>query len=146
MKKNLLLAAILLFGYSVFAQNTNTLVNNYIGVKNALVNSDAKTAKQTINSLYQSIKEESNFKQKESLLKSTEKMVKADNIEKQREAFNTVSTTLWDIVKNSEKINHTVYYQYCPMKKAYWLSTEKEIKNPYYGAAMLSCGSVVATK
>lgn len=145
MKKNLLIA-IVLIGYSAFAQNTTTLFNNYISVKNALVNSDTKTASQKINSFYLNIKEESNFKQKETLLKSTEKMVKATSIEKQREVFNAVSTTLWDIVKNSEKTNHTVYYQYCPMKKAYWLSTEKEIKNPYYGTAMLSCGSVVATK
>ena len=38
-----------------------------------------------------------------------------------------------------------VYKAYCPMKKAYWLSAEKEIKNPYYGSAMLSCGSVMET-
>lgn len=145
MKKNLLLA-MLLFGYSVFAQNTDTLLNNYISVKNALVNSDTKMASQAIQSLYQSIKEDGNFKQKETLLKSTEKMAKASSIEKQRAAFNEVSTTVWDIIKNAKKTNKTVYYQYCPMKKAYWLSTEKEIENPYYGAAMLSCGSVVATK
>lgn len=145
MKKNLLIA-IVLIGYSAFAQNTTTLFNNYISVKNALVNSDTKTASQKINSFYLNIKEESNFKQKETLLKSTEKMVKATSIEKQREAFNTVSTIVWDIVKNSEKLDQTVYYQYCPMKKTYWLSTEKEIENPYYGAAMLSCGSVVETK
>ncbi|MEN9908167.1 MAG: hypothetical protein RLZZ540_1316 [Bacteroidota bacterium] len=146
MKKNLSLLAMLLFGYSVFAQNTNTLLNNYISVKNALVNSDTKMASQKINSLYQSIKEDSNFKQKETLLKSTEKLSKATSLEKQRAAFNEVSTTVWDIVKNAKKTNKTVYYQYCPMKKAYWLSTEKEIENPYYGSAMLSCGSVVETK
>jgi Protein of unknown function (DUF3347). len=31
------------------------------------------------------------------------------------------------------------------MKKANWLSSEKEIKNPYYGSTMLTCGSVVDT-
>lgn len=146
MKKNLSLLAMLLFGYSVFAQNTNTILNNYINVKNALVNSDTKMASQAIKSLYQGIKEDGNFKQKETLLKSTEKMSKATSIEKQRTVFNEVSTIVWEIVKNAKKTNKTVYYQYCPMKKAYWLSTEKEIENPYYGAAMLSCGSVVETK
>lgn len=43
-------------------------------------------------------------------------------------------------------MNHAVYYQYCPMKKAYWLSMEKEIKNPYYGSSMLTCGKVIETK
>ena len=29
------------------------------------------------------------------------------------------------------------------MKKAYWVSQESEIKNPYYGSSMLSCGKVI---
>jgi hypothetical protein len=31
------------------------------------------------------------------------------------------------------------------MKKAYWLSPDKAIKNPYYGSAMLTCGKVTET-
>jgi len=38
-----------------------------------------------------------------------------------------------------------VYYTYCPMKKAYWLSSEPTIKNPYFGNAMLTCGKVEET-
>jgi Cu(I)/Ag(I) efflux system membrane fusion protein len=30
-------------------------------------------------------------------------------------------------------------------KGAYWLSNEKKVRNPYYGASMLSCGQVKAT-
>ena len=41
-------------------------------------------------------------------------------------------------------VNETIYYQFCPMARngagAYWLSAVKEIKNPYYGEAMLTCG------
>ncbi|RYF85874.1 MAG: DUF3347 domain-containing protein, partial [Chitinophagaceae bacterium] len=38
-----------------------------------------------------------------------------------------------------------VYVQYCPMKKATWLSSEKQIRNPYYGSSMLTCGEVTET-
>jgi len=31
------------------------------------------------------------------------------------------------------------------MKKATWLSSNKTIKNPYYGNAMLTCGQVTET-
>ena len=38
----------------------------------------------------------------------------------------------------------TAYYQFCPMaegdKGAYWMSNSEEIKNPYFGEAMLGCG------
>lgn len=146
MKKLFFALAVMLFGFSAFAQNTSNLLNNYISVKDALVNSDSKAVSQAIGTFYQSLKSEENFTQKDELLKATEKLSKASGIEKQRAAFNDVSTAMWKLVKNSDKVNHAVYYQYCPMKKAYWLSNEKEIKNPYYGSSMLTCGKVAETK
>lgn len=38
-----------------------------------------------------------------------------------------------------------VYLDYCPMKKSYWLSSEKAIQNPYYGKEMPACGSIEKT-
>jgi Cu(I)/Ag(I) efflux system membrane fusion protein len=42
-----------------------------------------------------------------------------------------------------------MYYQYCPMaeegKGAYWLSEQPQIKNPYMGKKMLTCGSTKET-
>ena len=38
-----------------------------------------------------------------------------------------------------------VYQEYCPIQKASWLSNNKAIKNPNYGIAMITCGSVQAT-
>ena len=42
-----------------------------------------------------------------------------------------------------------LYQDFCPMandcKGAIWISEVKEIKNPYYGAEMLSCGSLKKT-
>jgi Cu(I)/Ag(I) efflux system membrane fusion protein len=39
-----------------------------------------------------------------------------------------------------------VFELYCPMafnnKGAAWLQPDKEIRNPYFGAQMLSCGEV----
>lgn len=137
---------ILLVGNTVFSQNTTKLLNNYINVKNALVSADEKGAAKAISTLYESIKAENNFTEKDALLKATEKMSKAKGIEKQRAVFNDVSTTIWKVVKKADKVEQPVYYQYCPMKKAYWLSKEKEIKNPYYGSSMLTCGNVAETK
>ena len=146
MRKLIFALVIMLFGFSAFAQNTSNLLTHYISVKDALVNSDSKTASQAINILYQSLKTEDDFVQKDDLLKTVEKMSKANNIEKQRAVFNDVTIVMWELVKNSDKVNQTVYYQYCPMKKAYWLSYEKDIKNPYYGSSMLTCGKVTDTK
>lgn len=146
MKKLLLMMAVVLFGYSAFAQNTSNLLNKYISVKNALVNSDSKEATAAIGSFYEAIKKEDKFTHQSELLKVTEKLSKVSDIEKQRAVLNDVSTLMWKLVKVSDKVNQSVYYQYCPMKKAYWLSYEKDIKNPYYGSSMLTCGKIVETK
>lgn len=147
MKKLILASAIILFGFSAFAQNTASYLAHYIQVKTALINSDSQAASTAISTFYETVKSDVDFAQKADLLKASEKLSKAaDNLEKQRTAFNDVSIVMWKLVKDSKKLNHAVYYQYCPMKKAYWLSREKDIKNPYYGSSMLTCGKVADTK
>lgn len=70
------------------------------------------------------------------------------DVEKQRKSFISLSRNMYELMKASKTVN-PVYYQHCPMadggKGANWLSKEKEIKNPYYGSKMMSCGKVVET-
>lgn len=147
MKKLLLSIAVLLFGATAFAQNIDNLFHSYLKVKNALVLSDSKASNLAIASLYETIKKEGDPSPKSNLLKATEKLNNVGgDIYKQRALFNEVSTSMWEIVKKGSKTETTVYYQYCPMKKAYWLSDKKEIQNPYYGSSMLSCGKIEETK
>ncbi len=147
MRKIFFALATMLMGVSAFGQNTKNLFRDYIGVKEALVASDAKAASKAIGNFYETLKTGDDLSQKDNLLKATEKLSKAgSNLEKQRAAFDEVSTLMWKLVKGAEEVDSPVYYQYCPMKKAYWLSTEKEIRNPYYGSSMLTCGKVSETK
>ena len=62
-------------------------------------------------------------------------------IDHQREHFEVLSTDINDLITllGTDK---TLYVTYCPMVKASWLSETKEIKNPFYGKKMLTCGSV----
>lgn len=66
----------------------------------------------------------------------------AKGIDKQREGFKELSKNLYELLKTA-KGAAPVYYQYCPMADANWLSKESTIKNPYYGTQMLSCGKTV---
>lgn len=66
-------------------------------------------------------------------------------IDHQREHFEILSTDIIDLIAliGTEK---TLYKDFCPMannnKGAYWLSEVKEIKNPYFGAKMMKCGTI----
>ena len=142
MKNLLLTGAMLLFGYAVNAQDAHKLLSNYLLVKDALVSGDNKASSKAVADFVEAVNAEGNFEQKKNLLKATQAMNKSGDIEKQRASFENVSTIMWGIVKQAAPLGQDVYYQYCPMKKAYWLSNEATIKNPYYGAKMLTCGSV----
>ena len=61
----------------------------------------------------------------------------------QREHFKTLSKDIIDMVAITGTEN-TLYQQFCPMYDggSAWLSMSKDIKNPYYGSKMMSCGKV----
>ncbi len=122
-------------------KNLQTIFDSYITLKDALVKSDSKQTSLNAIELSKSLDNNSIIKDKKSLSEALGKIAKTNDIEKQREAFSILSILMWDLVKSDVQIKETIYYQYCPMKKVYWLSKNKEIKNPYYGSKMLSCGS-----
>jgi len=72
---------------------------------------------------------------------------KVTSIKEQRDYFISLSNY---ISKSIEVfgINKRVYKQFCPManndRGAFWLSTEEEIMNPYFGDTMLKCGNIAA--
>ncbi|MEN0053794.1 MAG: DUF3347 domain-containing protein [Mucilaginibacter sp.] len=69
----------------------------------------------------------------------------SDAIDHQREHFTSLSKNMYETVKALKLNTSTIYEQYCPMKKATWLSESNAVKNPYYGKQMLTCGSTKET-
>jgi hypothetical protein len=67
------------------------------------------------------------------------------DIDHQREHFKSLSDNFFLLAKKVKMSALPVYQEYCPMKKAYWLSSETTIRNPYLGNQMLDCGKVTAT-
>lgn len=69
----------------------------------------------------------------------------AGKIDHQREHLASLSKDMADLIElfgTTQKL----YQDHCPMynegKGAIWISETKEIKNPYYGSKMITCGSV----
>jgi len=77
---------------------------------------------------------------------SLKAMASSSDIEAQREAFSTLSENLYKTIKAYGLGGATAYYEFCPMafdnQGASWLSDAEEIRNPYFGDKMLTCGSV----
>ncbi|HSQ47817.1 MAG TPA: DUF3347 domain-containing protein, partial [Lutibacter sp.] len=70
-------------------------------------------------------------------------------IEEVRKAFQPISETMIALTNSFKPFGQTLYVQHCPMvdnnKGANWISQFKEIKNPYFGKSMLTCGETKAT-
>jgi hypothetical protein len=71
--------------------------------------------------------------------------VNSNDLKKQRETFQSLSDNFYVMAKGVKLSSEPIYQQYCPMKKAAWLSSESAVKNPYYGSSMLTCGKVTDT-
>lgn len=125
------------------------LLSSYYNIKNALVTGDATSAAsnaatflKTVNAIDFKVLSEGNT---HILAKDAGRISDTKDLKKQREYFATLSSNMVAVAKVLKLDNQPIYIQYCPMKKASWLSSEKEIRNPYYGSAMLTCGEVSET-
>lgn len=82
-------------------------------------------------------------------LKQLRAIGNSDSLESQRAFFVELNESLIPILQVTGSSSQTLFVQTCPMannnKGAIWLSAEKEVRNPYYGDAMLACGSVINT-
>jgi hypothetical protein len=157
MKKLFLFVALIAtaFTQKSFAQDTNNqaqlsqLLNSYYEVKNALIEGNSATAALEAESFLKTANGISNRTISEgsrnALVKDASVISDSKDLKKQREVFANFSTNMYALAKSLKPTTDPIYYQYCPMKKAYWLSSDKAVKNPYYGSAMLTCGKVTET-
>jgi len=136
------------------------VIDAYLDMKDALVNDDAAKAQASAQKLKEELGKinmalftgESHnvwMKHSTALKTSTAKASITEDIEELRASFIEISSQLKMLVETFRPYNQTLYVQFCPMANnnlgANWLSLEKEVKNPYFGEAMLSCGEVKAT-
>ena len=87
--------------------------------------------------------------QHEAITAHSEKISGTDDLEAQRKQFDYLSQAVIKTAKSFGIGKETLYVQHCPMandnKGADWLSDEEEIRNPYFGDEMLTCGVVKTT-
>jgi hypothetical protein len=110
------------------------LLTSYYNIKNALVAGNAHDAAiaatayfKAANSIDYKIISEGNIN---ALVKDAGKISETTDIKKERAYFANFSTNMAAVAKAVKLTDKPVYYAYRPMKKAYWLSSEKAIKNP----------------
>ena len=121
-----------------------SIFKQYIQVSNTLINTDeVKTANESAKLI--AVIEEMGMQVEDNIMKSLVSMAENEDIEVQRKHFEHVNEWMEKTLQGSLE-SGAIYKQYCPMafnnRGAYWLSTSKDVLNPYFGDKMLKCGRV----
>lgn len=139
------------------AASIKDIVDHYLHIKNALSGDDPKEAAKGGEALAVALS-----KVDKSLLTAEQKKIfdenqedlndqaehiskNAGDINHQRDHFASMSEDVYALVKAFGG-GRPLYHDHCPMAKenkgAMWISELKEVKNPYFGAKMPTCGTV----
>ncbi|MBD1366531.1 DUF3347 domain-containing protein [Mucilaginibacter sp. ZT4R22] len=139
------------------ATSIKEMVGNYLQLKNALTkdnSNDAATAAKALSTgfakLDQSVLTPTQKKSFTDIADDAKEMAEhigmsGGKLPHQREHFDMLSKDMYDLVKLFGAGQH-LFVDHCPMyndkKGAIWLSEIKEIKNPYMGSGMSTCGMI----
>uniref|UniRef100_UPI0040476385 efflux RND transporter periplasmic adaptor subunit n=2 Tax=Algoriphagus sp. TaxID=1872435 RepID=UPI0040476385 len=143
---------------AAFSQEIAAVVSAYFQVKNSLVKDQIPTAATQllaqalakVSSAAGTGKEKAKWEKiKAELSQATAKIKGAKDIGAARTQFSNLSASIIQLAETYPLSQQVVYKDYCPMafdnKGGYWLSETEDIRNPYFGASMLSCGEVKQT-
>lgn len=142
---------------SSFQKQLAAVFSSYISLKDAFVSSDAIKVKEEASKtsdalskvdmkLLQGVAHNDWMTYLSPLQTGLKEIQASTDIEEQRKAFSLVSDNLYKSIKAFGLGGKEVFYEFCPMafnnEGAYWLSDKAQIRNPYFGDKMLTCGSV----
>lgn len=137
-------------------RNVSQLVDEYIKLKDAMVASDPAAAKSAASNMLEMANampvatlqgEQKSYAEErvDEIKQSVSGIAETNDLGEQRQNLELVSEATFALAKAFGGSDKTLYYQHCPMafndQGAYWLSTNKEIRNPYFGDSMLKCGT-----
>ncbi len=133
------------------------IVNEYVSLQLALASDDFSTSKKQVKNLKTALSKVnmSLFKGdahdfwmqfETQISKNIKTMESAKDIENIRKPFLNVSSNYISLVETFGPFSKKIYVINCSMannnKGGDWLSFSKDVKNPYYGKSMLTCGII----
>ena len=142
-----------------FRQQFWQVIEGYLTLQNALAADDVSEAGKSAQRVFKALSvvemgllgEEAHsvwMQSSSGITEALKSIDKAENIEQAREAFKSLSDEVIVVVQRFRVFGSKSLYKFnCPMafdnKGADWLQSDKDTRNPYFGASMLKCGQVM---
>jgi len=126
---------------SALMEPVKSVLGHYLMIQTELAKDSVKGLDEHASAIAKSVKADDMKMLSPEVAKQAETLAKSKDLKSAREAFKPLSTSLIKYLADNKAGQGTYHEAYCPMVKASWLQTEKNIANPYMGKAMLTCGA-----
>ena len=127
---------------STLMQPVKSVYDSYLKIQAELAKDSIKGVDENANAIAKAVRGDEMKMLAPDVAKQADALAKAKNLKAARESFKPLSVSLIKYLADNKAGKGTYHEAYCPMVKSSWLQTEKDIKNPYMGKAMLSCGTL----
>ncbi|HYC84417.1 MAG TPA: DUF3347 domain-containing protein, partial [Chryseosolibacter sp.] len=142
---------------AAFQQQLAGVFASYVELKDAFVASDAAAVKEKAGQTSEALEKvdmklvtgaaHNDWMSYQSpMTNSLNEIREASDIEAQRKSFSVLSDNMYKSIKAFGLGGRQAFYEFCPMafdnEGGYWLSDQEQIRNPYFGDKMLTCGEV----
>lgn len=121
-------------------QPVKSVYDSYLKIQAELAKDSIKGIDENASAIAKAVKGDEMKMLPADVATQAEALAKAKDLKAAREAFKPLSKSLIKYLADNKAGKGTYHEVYCPMVKASWLQTEKDIKNPYMGKEMLTCG------
>jgi hypothetical protein len=119
-----------------------SVYDHYLAIQNELAKDSIKGVDEHASAIAKAVKGDGMKMLPADVATQAETLAKAKDIKAAREADKPLSASLIKYLADNKAGKGMYHEAYCPMVKASWLQTDKAIKNPYMGKAMLTCGEL----
>src|SRR6266516_562638 len=127
---------------SALMEPVKSVLAHYLMIQTELAKDSLKGVEEHANAIAKAVKGDEMKMLSPDVAKQAETLAKAKDLKAAREAFKPLSASLVKYLADNKAGNGVYHEAYCPMVKASWLQTGKDIKNPYMGKEMLTCGTL----
>ena len=119
-----------------------SVLDNYLAIQKELVKDSLQGVDAHAKAIAKAVKGDDMKMLPAEVATQAEKLASAKDLKAAREADKSLSASLIKYLADN-KAGKGVYHEvFCPMAKASWLQTEKNIRNPYMGKSMPGCGEL----
>ena len=123
-------------------QPVKSVLDHYLVIHTELAKDSVKGLDEHANAIAKAVKGDDMKMLSADVAKQAETLAKAKDLKAAREAFKRLSASLIKYLADNKAGKGTYHEAYCPMVKASWLQKETQIRNPYMGKEMLTCGTL----